>query len=111
MKTEKIAVEEGVVCESCHGPGKGYKSKKIMSDREKSIEGGMIYPATKSCVLCHNDQSPTWNPEKYTTKDGKKVGFDAEQAAQEVLALPIYPELTREQIGRIVEEVARSLAG
>jgi dTDP-4-amino-4,6-dideoxygalactose transaminase len=34
----------------------------------------------------------------------------SEQAAQEVLALPIYPELTREQIGRIVEEVAIAFA-
>ena len=29
---------------------------------------------------CHNEESPTWNPEKYTRADGTKVGFDFEQA-------------------------------
>ncbi|MDP2991039.1 MAG: cytochrome c3 family protein, partial [Kiritimatiellota bacterium] len=83
-QTETIAVEEGVSCESCHGPGKNYKSKETMKSREKSAAGGMIYPATKSCERCHNEKSPTWNPEKYTTKDGKKVGFDAEQACKKI---------------------------
>ena len=30
VQTEKIPVEEGVSCEFCHGPGKNYKSKKVM---------------------------------------------------------------------------------
>lgn len=83
-KTEKITVAEGVTCESCHGPGKKYKSKTTMQDRTKAIAGGMIHPATKSCVLCHNEDSPTWNPERYTIKDGKKVGFDVKQAYEKI---------------------------
>jgi len=82
--TEKVLVEDGVSCESCHGPGKNYKAKATMEDQKKCIEAGMIYPATTSCALCHNEQSPTWNAEKYTTKDGKKVGFDAEQAYEKI---------------------------
>ena len=82
--TEKITPEEGVTCESCHGPGKNYKSKSVMKDRAACIENGMIYPATKSCVKCHNEESATWNPERYTTKDGKKVGFDVEQAYKKI---------------------------
>ncbi len=82
--TTKVPVEDGVSCESCHGPGKNYKSKTIMEDRKKCIEAGMIYPATTSCVQCHNDQSPSWKPDRYTTKDGKKVGFDAEQAYEKI---------------------------
>jgi hypothetical protein len=82
--TDKIKPEEGVSCESCHGPGKKYMPKSIMEDRQKSIAAGMIYPASQSCELCHNDQNPTWNPEKYTTKDGKKVGFDFEQAFEKI---------------------------
>jgi len=80
VATEKIKPEDGVTCESCHGPGKKYMAKSTMEDRAKCIENGMIYPASKSCELCHNDQNPTWKPDRYTTKDGKKVGFDYEQA-------------------------------
>lgn len=84
VATEKITPEEGVTCESCHGPGKNYKAKSVMEDHAKCLEGGMIYPATKSCELCHNDKSPTWKADRYTTKDGKKVGFDVEQAYEKV---------------------------
>ncbi|MDP6490295.1 MAG: hypothetical protein QGH42_10135 [Kiritimatiellia bacterium] len=65
-------------CRMCHR--EKYKSKAVMMDRDRCIEKGMIYPATESCVLPHNDESPSWDPERYTTKDGKKVGFDVEQA-------------------------------
>ena len=82
--TEKIKVEEGVSCESCHGPGKKYMAKSTMEDREKAIAAGLIHPASKSCELCHNDKNPNWNPERYTTKDGKKVGFDYEQAYEKI---------------------------
>lgn len=60
IATETIAVEEGVSCESCHGPGKKYMPKSIMESREKSIANGMIHPATKTCTECHNQESPTF---------------------------------------------------
>ncbi|MCX7824147.1 MAG: cytochrome c family protein [Verrucomicrobiae bacterium] len=84
IATEKIRPEDGVTCESCHGPGKNYMKRAVMEDRKLCIENGMVYPATKSCVLCHNEQSPTWKPDRYTTKDGKKVGFDVEQAFKKI---------------------------
>ena len=84
VKTEKVAVEEGVACESCHGPGKNYKSKATMQDRAAAIAGGMIHPAMQSCTLCHNDNSPTWKADRYTTEDGKKVGFDAKLAYEKI---------------------------
>jgi len=80
VATEKIKPEDGVTCESCHGPGKKYMAKSTMEDRAKALEGGLVYPASKSCELCHNNQNPTWKPDRYTTKDGKKVGFDFDQA-------------------------------
>ena len=84
VQTQKNPVESGVTCESCHGAGKNYKTKTIMSDRKQSEAAGMIYPATKSCVKCHNEKSPAWNPERYTTKDGKKTGFDPDQAYEKI---------------------------
>lgn len=60
IATEKIKPELGVTCESCHGPGKGYMPKSTMEDRAKSIAGGMIFPATQSCTLCHNPQAPNF---------------------------------------------------
>ena len=53
-----LKVEEGVSCESCHGPGSIYKNKTIMMSREKSMEAGLILPEEKVCLTCHNDESP-----------------------------------------------------
>lgn len=60
VATEKIKPEDGVTCESCHGPGKKYMAKSTMENRDKAIAAGMIYPATQSCPLCHNPESPTF---------------------------------------------------
>ncbi len=84
VATEKIKPEEGVVCESCHGPGKKYMAKSTMENLQKAIQAGLVYPAAKSCELCHNDQNPAWKPDRYTTKDGRKVGFDYEQAFEKI---------------------------
>ncbi|MEI7901545.1 MAG: multiheme c-type cytochrome [bacterium] len=82
--TAKIVVEDGVTCESCHGAGKNYKAKAVMEDQKKAVAAGLIFPATASCTLCHNDKAPSWKADRYTTKDGKKVGFDAEQAYEKI---------------------------
>lgn len=55
-----LTVEEGVGCESCHGPGSHYKVMSIMKSREKSIENGLIVPDAKLCKTCHNEESPTF---------------------------------------------------
>lgn len=84
VATEKIKPEDSVTCESCHGPGKKYMAKATMEDRQKSIAAGLIYPASESCQLCHNEQSPSWKADRFTTKDGRKVGFDFEQAFEKI---------------------------
>ena len=58
----KFKIEDGVQCETCHGPGSHYKPISIMKDRQKSIENGLIYHENLDdfCVGCHNVESPTF---------------------------------------------------
>ena len=68
MMSARFKVEDGVQCESCHGAGSMYKKKKVMKDRDKSIEMGMNAiavedgSAEKMCLECHNEKSPTFKP-------------------------------------------------
>ncbi|MFO7616315.1 MAG: multiheme c-type cytochrome [Bacteroidales bacterium] len=57
---ETITVEEGVSCETCHGPGSAYKTASIMKDLAKSKANGLIEPDEKLCKTCHNPESPTF---------------------------------------------------
>ena len=61
----KYSVEEGVTCETCHGPGEKYKSMKIMKDKELALKNGLIEPTEELCVSCHNKESPTYKPFKF----------------------------------------------
>ena len=72
-----FVIEDGVGCETCHGPGSDYRKMKIMKDREAAIAAGLVFPVSEErCRECHNEESPTWDPERITTEDGKKAGFD-----------------------------------
>jgi ribosomal protein L40E len=48
-----ITQEEGVSCESCHGPGSGYKASVTMKNKELSMEKGLINPTKEVCLKCH----------------------------------------------------------
>jgi hypothetical protein len=85
MKFDRTA---GVQCESCHGAGKDYSKKKVMIDRDKAEAKGLVLPTEEVCVECHNEESPAWDSERYTTAGGEKVGFDFEQAL-EAIAHPV----------------------
>jgi len=56
-----------VGCESCHGPGSEYKSKKIMQaifdGTSKGAEVGLADPNEQLCIQCHNEKSPTFDKE------------------------------------------------
>lgn len=66
-----IKVEEGVSCESCHGPGSAYKSAAIMKNQKLSLAKGLILPTEEVCIQCHNEESPTFkgfNFDEYVAK-------------------------------------------
>lgn len=74
-----IKPDEGVSCESCHGPGSGYKSNTVMKNKEKSIAAGLIIPNESTCVTCHNDESPHFkgfNYDEYFKKIAHPVPAD-----------------------------------
>ena len=61
--SEKAKYEdnEGVGCESCHGPGSDYKPGKIMRDPEAARAAGLVMERTaEACSRCHNETSPTF---------------------------------------------------
>lgn len=67
----KLTVEEGVSCESCHGPGSAYKKMSTMKDRAKAIAAGLVIPTVQVCATCHNEKNPFHKPfdfKKYSTK-------------------------------------------
>jgi hypothetical protein len=89
---EKVGVKfdrtQGVQCEACHGAGSGYRKKKIMMDRDRAVERGLVLQTEEVCTSCHNDESPAWDPERYTLADGSKQGFDFDQAVK-LIAHPV----------------------
>ena len=95
--TGKLAdgtVIENVECEACHGPGKDFKSPKIMNkkkwaaDPEKqkkmALEAGLIIPDEKDCVRCHTKEGNTNFKEfKFAERKGEVHAVKAKEEAKE----------------------------
>ena len=60
----KYDIADGVGCESCHGPGQDYYKKATMVLIYKGeldpASVGLVVPTEKTCVGCHNAESPTF---------------------------------------------------
>ena len=69
LENQKITLEEGVSCESCHGPGSGYDSKKVKTAvLAGDITGesvGLWTVEEKVCLTCHNEDNPFHTEFKY----------------------------------------------
>lgn len=61
-----------VGCESCHGAGEEYKSKKVMlgifNGEMKGADYGLLEITEKSCTSCHNSESPTYKKFVYAER-------------------------------------------
>ncbi len=59
-------VDQGVQCESCHGPGSDHvvNMKAMLKTKDKSTPMAIdkIELEEKSCVKCHNSESPNYKP-------------------------------------------------
>ena len=62
-----IKKEEGVSCESCHGPGSMYKSPAVMKNRRIALTKGLVIPDEELCLSCHNDEDPFFKGFDYET--------------------------------------------
>ncbi len=74
----KINVEDGVQCESCHGPASLHlpdgKAIKFAKDEKPDIDLSehIVRPGADVCVKCHNEESPGFE------------GFDFEERAAKI---------------------------
>jgi len=46
-------VEEGVQCETCHGPGERYATDEVMKNKQEAIALGLRMPTKEVCLNCH----------------------------------------------------------
>ncbi|SES71648.1 Cytochrome c554 and c-prime [Draconibacterium orientale] len=53
-----LKADEGVSCESCHGPGSHYKSAAIMKNKKMALSKGMTDPTEETCKACHLGEKP-----------------------------------------------------
>jgi len=87
--TDLIKVEEGVTCQTCHGPGESYNPKE-RHDSKKKVERavkkyGFIIPTKENtCARCHNESNPTYDATRYKLADGTTTDFDFEEASKKI---------------------------
>lgn len=64
----KFKMEEGVQCETCHGPGSAYKNMVVMKNKAEAEKKGLMVHAdpAKFCATCHNSESPFFKGFNYT---------------------------------------------
>lgn len=89
----RIRPLDGVQCETCHGAGAEHQRDVQRAWIEKAtgidVSARIDFPDRDNCVQCHNPESPTWNPKRYTLPDGSTSGFDYTQAKRR----SIHPEV------------------
>jgi len=52
-KDDTFRIEDGVQCESCHGPGSEYMAAPVMADAQAARKAGLQMPGVDVCMKCH----------------------------------------------------------
>ena len=52
-KDETFAIQDGVQCEKCHGPGSEYADEEIMVNRPAAEHAGLQMQTREDCLACH----------------------------------------------------------
>jgi YVTN family beta-propeller protein len=50
-------IEDGIQCERCHGPGRGYMAAQVMFDPEAAKAAGLLKADRRTCMVCHKEKS------------------------------------------------------
>ncbi len=92
----KYSISDGVGCESCHGAGGDYTTRKTMVAITKGeidpASVGLIKPDEKVCTGCHNEESPTYKKfefDKMAAKiahpipEDRKASYKSEREVEE----------------------------
>ncbi len=79
--TDKYKAEDGVGCESCHGPGGDYWKMEVMKDHAKSVAAGLVVPTEATCRSCHNPDNPTHKGFEFTSFSAKVAHPNPQKAA------------------------------
>ncbi len=65
-EVKRMSDLQSVGCESCHGAGSMYKSKKvklaITAGEAAAADYGLLTVDENTCTACHNEDSPTYKP-------------------------------------------------
>lgn len=69
LKKPSLKMENGVQCESCHGPGEAHQKKRFAEAMKQGAEPSPITAdeihalrGMDTCKKCHNSDSPTYKP-------------------------------------------------
>ncbi len=77
LDNQRITLEEGVSCESCHGPGSAYREREtkdaIAAGEIDPASVGLLRPTEATCTKCHKAEG---NP--------SFEGFDFEEYAAKI---------------------------
>jgi hypothetical protein len=67
LANQKITMEEGVSCESCHGPGSGFSKKsvkkKVASGEVERASVGLLEVTEDTCTKCHTAEGNSFYKE------------------------------------------------